>query len=269
MIVAFYGVDGGSAATTSNLLGTALMSFFHYQKKVLMASLCSGMNGLETAFDYGRKDDFRIAEETEYFYHQGMDYVLREADHGNIHPRVIQRGAREIFPQKVFYLSSANGTGWKRIWQGFEEHGEELLDSMEDFAELVFLDCGLGKGSFIHNILQRADVIVVNLVQSQRSIQHFFSTFPKFFEKTVYLLGRYGQQFPCNVNKIMKQCRIPKEHIGVIPYNAGFHDAFLNGRCAQFLQRNAYGGLYEKNRLFSKELKEATKMILRKAGVLV
>lgn len=268
MIIAFYGVDGGSAATTSNLLGTALMSHFHYQRKVLMASLCNGLNGLETAFDC-EKRSFRIAEEVEYFYHEGMDYVLKEADFGNIHPRVIQRGARELFSQKVFYLSSANGTGWKRIWKGFEEHGEAILDSMEDFAELVFLDCGLGKGNFFHKILQRADVIVVNLIQSQRIIHQFFSSFPKFFEKTVYLIGRYDQQFPCDINKVMKQCRIPKEHIGIVPYNAGFWDAFQNGRCAQFIQRNAYGGFYEKNRLFSKELKASTEMILRKAEILV
>lgn len=268
MIIAFYGIDGGSAATTSNLLCTALMSYFHHQKRILMASLCNGLNGLETAFDDG-KTFCRIAEEAEYFYREGMDYVLKEAECGNISPETIGRGARELFPQKAYYLSSANGTGWKRIWKGFEEHGKELLDAMENFAELVFLDCGLGKGSFFKDILERADVIVVNLIQSQRVIHQFFSTFPCFFEKTVYLVGRYDQHFPCDINEIMNQCRIPKEHLGIIPYNAGFLDAFESGRCAKFIQKNAYGGFYEKNRLFSRELKAATDMILRKAELLV
>lgn len=268
MIIAFYGTDGGNAATTSNLLATALMSYFHYQKKVLMASLCNGLNGLETAFDDGRAS-FRIGEEAEYFYREGMDYVLKEAAYGNIHSGIMERGARELFVQRVYYLSSANGTGWKRIWKGFEEHGEELLDAMEDFAELVFLDCGLGKGEFFRNILRRADVVVVNLIQSQRVIQQFFSTFPKFFEKTVYLIGRYDKYFPCDIGKIMNECRIPREHLGVIPYNSGFQDAFQNGRCARFIQKNAFGGFYEKNRVFSRELKASTEMILRKAELLV
>lgn len=268
MIVAFYGIDGGNAATTSNLLSTALMGYFHFQKKVLMASLCNGLNGLETAFE-SERHSFHIAEEAEYFYREGMDYVLKEADFGNIHPKVIQRGARELFPERAYYLSSANGTGWKRIWKGFEEHGEEILDSMEDFAEVVFLDCGLGKGKFFDKIMKRADVVVVNLVQSQRVIRQFFTSFPKFFEKSVYLIGRYDHQFPCDINKIMMQSRIPKDHIGVIPYNAGFWDAFQNGRCAQFIQRNAYGGLYEKNRQFSKELKASTEMILKKGELFV
>lgn len=268
MIVAFYGVEGGTAATTGNLISIALMSHFQYQFKVLMASLSSGLNGLETGFESGRKS-FYVAEEAEYFYHQGMDYVIKEAGYHHIHPTVIQRGATEVFPQKVYYLSSANGTGLQRVQKTFRNHGNEILDAMEDFAELVFLDCGPGTGSMFYEILKRADLVVVNLVQNQRVLNQFFLSNTDFREKTVYLLGRYDQQFPCNLNRIITKFRMPEEDIRVIPYNAGFQDAFLSGKCAQFLYKNAYGGFYEKNRLFSKELKAATDMILRKVGVIV
>ncbi len=268
MIIAFYGVEGSNSATTSNLLATALMSYFHYKKSVLMASLCSGINGLEAALDSGRFKS-RIEEEAAYFFHEGMDYVLKEARRDNINSQVIRRAVKELMPGYVFYLSSANGTGWKQIWREFEEHSRELLDAMEEFAEVVFLDCGLGKGSFIRKILERADVIVVNLVQSQRVMEPFFSSNTDFLDKTVYLMGRYDQLFPCNKNRIVTKYQIPEESIGVVPYNAGFQDAFLHGKCAQFIQRNAFEGTYEKNRLFSRELKKSTDLILGKAGYLV
>ncbi len=58
------------------------------------------------------------------------------------------------------------------------------------------------------------------------------------------------------------------EDLCEIPYNAGFQDAFENGKCVKFLEHNLYSAAYEKNRLFIRKVKGATDMILRKGGFL-
>ena len=51
MIIAFYGVPGGSTATTSNLISIALMSHFQYGYSVLMAAFSGGSASLEMAIE--------------------------------------------------------------------------------------------------------------------------------------------------------------------------------------------------------------------------
>lgn len=267
MIAAFYGVTGGGAATTSNLLCTALMSYFQYRHSVLMVSLSSGLLGLETALKEKESYD-KVAEEAEYFYAQGMDQVLKEASCETLQPSVVFRAAKEVIPGKVRYLSTARGSCFERVWKEMERHGSRILDVLEECAELIFLDCGSGTGVFMKEIQKRADVIVVNLIQNQRILKQFFCNKHFFIEKTVYLTGRYEEFFPCNRNRILKEGRMLPEDLSEISYNAGFLDAFADGKCAKFLERNAQGASYEKNRWFIRQVKGATDMILRKGGYL-
>ena len=83
MIIAFYGVPGGSTATTSNLISIALMSHFQYGYSVLMAALCGGSASLEMAFEE-REQEVKVMEEAGYFFHQGMDLILQEAAIGGL-----------------------------------------------------------------------------------------------------------------------------------------------------------------------------------------
>ncbi len=267
MIVAFYGVTGRGSATTSNLLSVALMGYFQYQYSVLLASLSGGSFGLEMALQ-DRKMNCKIAEEAEYFYSYGMDQVLKEASCGTLKPAVITHAAREVISGKVQYLETAQESCYERVWAELEKYGCQILDVMADCAELIFLDCGIGKGAFMKEVEKRADVIVVNLIQNRKVLGQFFCKKQFYPQKTVYLTGRYEELFPCNRDQILKEGRMMPEELREIPYNTGFQDAFESGRCARFLERNIFGAGYEKNRFFIRQVKEAADMILRKGGFL-
>ncbi len=266
MIVAFYGITGGGAATTCNLLCTALMSCFQYQYSVLMVSLSSGAAGLEMALQE-RDGRYKIAEEAEYFYSYGMDQVLKEAACGTLQPPAIIKAAREAAPG-AWYLETAQGSCCERVWTELEKYGGQILDAMSVSADLVFLDCGTGKGDFMREVERRAGVIVINLIQNRRALSQFFCRKQFYPQKTVYLTGRYEEFFPCKRSHILKEGRMMPEDLSEIPYNAGFQDAIENGKCARFLHRNVFGASYEKNQFFIRQVKGATDMILRKGEFL-
>lgn len=265
MIVAFYGVPGGSTATTANLAGIALMSCFQYGNSVLMASFSEGNAGLETAFEE-RDREVRVAEEAEYFYHQGMDLLLQEAGIGGLDTMVLKRAVRQLLPGKIQLLPSSKCSCEERVWQMLREHGSELLDSMEEMADLVFLDCGKGRYPFMREIKKRAGVLVVNLTQSQRILNQFFQMRQEYMEKTVYLTGHYEDLYPCNRNFMLRNYRIEPENLMEISYYPGWRESLERGRCLKFFKKNMPVPAYEKNRQFLYEVQHVTDRILRKGG---
>lgn len=267
MIIAFYGVSGGNTATTANLVSIALMSHFQYGNSVLMAALSEGNAGLETAFEE-RERMIKVAEEAEYFYHQGMDLLLQEASIGGLGLEVLKRAVKELLPGKLYLLSAAKGSCEERVWQVLKEHGLEFLDCMEEMADLVFLDCGKGKHSFMREIKKRAGVLVVNLTQSQRILNQFFQMRQDYLEKTVYLTGRYEDLYPCNRSFILRNYRMQPENLMELSYHPGWREGLERGRCLKFFKKNMPVPAYEKNRQFLYEVQVATDRILRKGGFL-
>lgn len=267
MIIAFYGVPGGNTATTSNLVSIALMSHFQYGYSVLMSSLSGGNSGLEMAFEE-RERGAVISEEAGYFYHQGMDFLLQETFIGGLNREILERAAKELIPSGVRLIPSAKDNCEERVWQVLEEHGEKLLDCMEESADLVFLDCGKGKYSFMREIKKRAGVLVVNLTQSQRILNQFFQTRQTYLEKTVYVTGHYEDLYPCNRSYMLKNYRIAPENLMELSYHSAFRDALERGRCLKFFMKNTPIPTYERNRSFFYEVQLATDRILRKGEIL-
>lgn len=267
MIIAFYGVSGGNTATTSNLASIALMSHFQYGNSVLMAALSEGSFGLETAFEE-REREVKVAEEAEYFYHQGMDLLLQEASIGGLDMEVLKRAVKELLPEKLYLLPASRGSCEERVWQMLKEHGTKLLDCMEEMADLVFLDCGKGRYSFMREIKKRAGVLVVNLAQSQRILNQFFQMRQSYLEKTVYITGRYEDLYPCNRNFILRNYRILPENLMELSYHPGWRDGLERGRCLKFFKKNMPVPAYEKNRQFLHEVQFAADRVLRKGGFL-
>lgn len=267
MIIAFYGVPGGSTATTSNLISIALMSHFQYGYSVLMASLSGGSASLEMAFEE-REQEVKVMEEAGYFFHQGMDLILQEASIGELNCEILKRATKELLSEEIRLLPSAKGSCEERVWQVLEEHGGKLLDCMEESADLVFLDCGKGKYSFMREIKKRAGVLVVNLTQSQRILNQFFQTRQTYLEKTVYLTGHYEDLYPCNRSYMLKNYRIAPENLVEISYHPGLQDVQERGRYLKFFMKNMPVPAYEKNRQFLYEVQLATDRILRKGEIL-
>ena len=267
MIIAFYGVPGGSTATTSNLISIALMSHFQYGYSVLMAALSRGNASLEMSFEE-REREVVISEEAEYFYHQGMDFILQEAFIGGLSQEILKRAAKELLPGGIQLIPAAQGSCEERVWQILEEHGEKLLDCMEESADLVFLDCGKGKYSFMREIKKRAGVLVVNLTQSQRILNQFFQMKQDYLEKTVYLTGHYEDLYPCNRSYMLRNYRIAPENLVELSYHPALRDALERGRCLKFFMKNMPVPAYEKNRSFFYEVQLATDRILRKGEIL-
>jgi hypothetical protein len=80
-------------------------------------------------------------------------------------------------------------------------------------------------------------------------------------EKSVFLVGRYQKDFHWNIAKLRRKFHIPRQKIGVIPYNMELEMATREGRLLQFLNRIHTRNEYAENAYLMRELKRSVMML--------
>ena len=103
--------------------------------------------------------------------------------------------------------------------------------------------------------------MVVNLIQNPLKIMEFFENYSSIREKSVYLIGEYQREIPISIRKICYEYHIPRNKIGVIPYNMEFSEAMAEGRGVQFINRNFEKASSRENEYFIKQCKKSIEML--------
>lgn len=117
---------------------------------------------------------------------------------------------------------------------------EGLRGVNEKVAEkdYLFIDtaCGYGLGS--QKILEEAEVTVVIFPPERECVDSFFQTETELRENSFFILGNYQAVPSCRPSYLTKRYHIPKERIGIIPYNVGFEQAMKEGSTIAYVTRN-------------------------------
>ena len=102
---------------------------------------------------------------------------------------------------------------------------------------------------------------MVNLSQNPSSIRDFFDNYASLKEKVLFLIGAYQPELPFSFTRICYEFNIPRNKIGVIPYNVELRDAMLSGKILQFINRNFYRPSGSDNVYFIRKCRQAAAMI--------
>lgn len=103
--------------------------------------------------------------------------------------------------------------------------------------QLHFTDCGSKSSKKRDESLRRADIIYMNLTQSDRLIKRYFEKFDRYREKTVYIISNYNEEKYWNKERIEKSFRIDPSKIYVVPFDNGFRNANIKGQSKKFIDR--------------------------------
>lgn len=264
MIVAFWNNLPGQIGTTSNLVAIAAMASMLYKYKTLLIQSRPALQRIDDVFGRDRTQG-RIQEEYAYFVPTGMDYLLEKSREGAAGIEAVEKSSVCVYEDQLYYLPASRRSGAEAYERKLLSQMEAIFQATEDFADLIFIDCGSGRDRLSQEIMDRADRVVVNFNQNPALIRQFFENRYSFQEKCVFLVGRYDQESQYNLKNIHKLYRIPASAMGAIPYNVRFQDAFLKGDAISFLKKNIHCKEYDYNAYFMEHLRQSAKLVL-KAG---
>lgn len=130
-------------------------------------------------------------------------------------------------------------------------------------ANYRILDCGTGLDMRKRRMLWHADLVVVNLKQEKACIENFFREHFHIAKNVMYLLDGSNCEIGIDHAYLERMYRVEPEQMAVIPFNNEFYQALLQGKSADFIERENRMPRNLKNEEFICVLREVTDAMVR------
>ena len=260
MKIVFWSPVHGQTRQSSNLLAVSLNLAMEQHKKILVTQTQYRMNDLEDAV-VGRvgKKEFR----DRFYQDMGIDSLIRCLKRKRIEKADIENCCVQLLTDEEFVLLPGSQCGNYEIFQ--ETVGEAVhtvLEEAEKYYDFVFIDTNPGGDRISRQLLQIADLIVINLSQNVGVIDRFFWDYPKELrgKKVFFLFGSYLADSCYNLSNLRyRYGMIRRSNAAVIPMNVGFMDAIASGNVRNYFAKNLECEVGDANYVFMQEVEEAVR----------
>lgn len=228
MKIMFCNYFGGQTGTSSNLAAvTAYLAMCEDETFIIMQEVWN-KNYLVNAF-------LGELKEKSEFDDCGIDSLIRMIKSERITREQMDSCIIELVKRRLYLLP---GT----LWNHAELHQNMVtpmlkycINALDQQFSYTFVDVGTLTNESQQQLLQQADIIVLNICQNSMLLKHSIIEENAYKEKMFYLIGNYDPVSKYNLQYIHRTYQIPMERIGVIPYNSMFRDAFSDGTVVKYL----------------------------------
>ena len=264
MKICFWSPVRGKAGVTTNLACISALMAIGKKGKTLVLENHYSMRGVgDILMEQETVDAFR--EHGEYHSRYGVEYLLKRIYSGEPGEKLIQRAAVPLLFSSMFYIPQGRIVNKEVFDYEFRMAHDLLFQALESHSDYIFIDTETNQNLSSNIILSQADLVVVNLPQDMEQMAVFFREQKTIQEKAVYLIGSYQEEFPCDLSYICGEYKIPRDRIGIIPYNMELQDAMSSGHLLQFLNRNYFQAEDSQNEYLLRYAKRAARMIMKNA----
>lgn len=217
MITAFWSSSGRNVGLTTNLACIAAYYALRYCRKVMLFEnhLPLGM-GLERAILPPKDFWSGVREEPFYYDSHGMEQLLKILQAG-YEPESIDEIAISLLDGKLNYLPLSEQMCTSVYEYELNRVMEKLLGELEERSDMVFVDTQTAGNLSTKLILDRAELVVVNLCQEPLRIGEFLENYGRIADKCIFLFGRYQEENIYNRINLSRIFGIPEERLYVIP----------------------------------------------------
>lgn len=278
MIIAFWSNANEKSSVTANMAAISTACVIRYPYSVVMMENYLSRSNLRAAF-YGRETiTFDNEVGTNYYDGNGMEGLIRKIYRGDHTKEVLHSYVKKIIPNRLFYIPQRRVLHSEVFDYEFGHGIEPLLKMMEQYADISFIDTASHQNLSTKTILEKADLIVVNLYQNQTILENFFQNYSSLVSKSVFLINKYEYHtnghstvsrsashtnLSCKV--ICRKYDLPLESLIAIPENELFQIACRSGGVKDFMDSYNNCGKESANYLFMHAIKKATYIILKRA----
>lgn len=260
MKIAFWSnVRGRGGVTTNMVCISALAAIAGAGKSVLLENHYS-YKSIASIVLPGEQVE-QLKESGRYYNREGIEYVLKGLYSGEDGSELLRHAAMPLLYTSMYYLPQSYIINKEVFNYEFSLVYKKLFYNLEAFSDNVFIDTERNENLSSNAILTEADLVVVNLVQDKVALREFFDNYSSIQEKSVYLIGAYQPELLFNYRRICYEYHIPRDRIGIIPYNIELSEAMSGGRILQFLNRNYEKASGRENDYFMRNCKKSSMMV--------
>lgn len=261
MRIAFWSNIREECCVTTNMACIAAVTSIMWNEKVAMLANHYKRSGGLGDIIMNEHEYIRKREPGGLYPDNGLDYILKGLYAGADGAELIKSVAVPIFYSNMYYLPHGTIFNKEVFNYDFSLVYGKLFKSLDDFAEFVFVDTETNQNLSSKLILHSSDLIVVNISQNPFLIRDFFDNYSSLKDKVVFLVGSYQPEFTWSYSRICYEYNIPRNRIGVIPYNMELKDAMQSGKVLQFINRNFYKPSGREISYFMRKCRDAASMI--------
>lgn len=248
MIVLFWSEWKG-CGITSNMEAVAAQIAMQHHKKCVLVQTKRRNNDISASFFEPQKGAY-LREACDYFFAEGLDYLMMQKE---MKAEQVLQSLKEVLPHQLYYLPPG---GRERFEHATKQAGKmkQILEQLDALFDFVFVDAGFGENELITEFMRKADYIVINFTQDAHRLDSFFEKAYDTSKKFYYLIGAYQPQSVYNQKNIQRIYRIPKEKMGVVPYNPKFQFACEKGHLLHYVGEQRKAFLHERDSSFFREI---------------
>jgi len=268
MHIVFWSNVHGQCGVTSNLAAMALELTLNYRYKVLMFHNEFDKSSLDEIFlDHGTLENVN-----DNMFDIGIDALMRYCKYNALNQDNFKNYTTTILKNKLDLLQGTAMNNRESFYSALGQMEDYILNSALEYYDFIFSDATAGN-QYSKSLLERADVIVVNLNQNKQVISNFFETsvYKDYQEKCFFLLGNYNQASKFNRKNLIRQYDFNQKNsfrkllgkndcLGTIPYNVNYLDALNDGKVTDYFLLSPSKSRKDS---FFKSVKNSVEMLLK------
>lgn len=275
MHIVFWSNVHGQSGVTSNLAAISLYIALNYRFKVLLMHNEFNNSSLDEVFI----SQYDLNNKDENIFDVGIDALARYSKYNKLDKESIENYTLSLIKDKLDLLVGTSMNNKKVFYNVLNEVNENIFYNSSKYYDFVFSDATAGSNYSV-NILESADLIVVNLNQNIRIIKRFFESeiYSRYSTKCIYILGMYNEDSRFNERNLTRKFLFGEKNniskalgksnkLSIIPYNISFSDALNEGKIIDFFLRNMEIEKKDSNYYFFIQVRKSVEMILNQLGI--
>lgn len=202
----------------------------------------------------------------------GIDGIANLSISNKLKPESVSNYTRLVFPDNRLEVLSGSVEVDEEEYRKIRETYKDVIKAANNFYDYVFVDLNKGlKKDYIKEILKISDIVVVNIKQGIREVNHFkeLEENKEILKKdnTLVLIGMYDKDSKYNSRNVARALNI-RDEVLTVPYNTLFFEGCNDGKIVDTMMRFRKVNPTDKNAIFLEEVKKATNKIIERIKLL-
>lgn len=246
MLVSFWNNEGNRSGVTTNAASIALFFALRYKVRVaLFENHLPSEIGLHDIL-LGKREGNSVFEEPIYY---GKTYQINDIYRqiksgfpiGNMSDSAIKlaHGRLHYYPQDDYGSHDLLDYELNKIIDRF-------IENLEKRYEVIFVDLKQFNTMTTKKIIEKSDVVFLNLLSDDNNEHDFFDKFTGERDKFYFVFCKMSRYEESIKIKLIEDYSINPNHVSFLPYNENFKKICWNGNLEGFLQKYKWATLGQK-----------------------
>lgn len=252
MKVVFWSLYHGQSGTTANMLALSGFIALHSSKRTLI---------MHNQLQHSALEHYLGLEASEIAT-KGIDPIMAHLKNMSLRAEEINEYSTSILKGNRYDVLQGTMHNKKSIHQEFTDIFRASIELADKYYDYVFIDASAGENNGIQELMETADIIVINANQSSfvlEETKEFYETLKPYHDKIELLIGNYDKDNKLTIRNIKGKYGFKK--IQKLPYNPIYANYLNDSKVLEFIHINKNAGKTDPNYNYMQDLEEAAKEI--------